>query len=77
MDTVLTDSLLQPLGFVLPAHSKYVDGDAGGDDAKADCALQWSLPERDDDEEEAGQHEAYRQQNVHLREEERRAFNQK
>lgn len=63
---LLTDGLLQPLGLVLPANPKVVDGDAGGDDAEADAALLGSLPEGHDDEEEAGQHEAHGQEDVHL-----------
>lgn len=56
----------QPLGFVLPPHASKVDGQSGGDDAEADGALLWSLPERHYNQEEAGQHEAHRQQDVHL-----------
>lgn len=63
---LLTDCLLQPLGLVLPVNPDVIDGDAGGDDAEADAALLGSLPEGHDDEEEAGQHEAHGQQDVHL-----------
>ncbi len=63
---VLTDSLLQPLWFALPPNTKEVDGYPGGDDAKANSTFTWSLPEGNDDEEEAGQHKTHRQQNIHL-----------
>ncbi|TNN54993.1 hypothetical protein EYF80_034780 [Liparis tanakae] len=62
----LTDSVLHPLGFVLPPHADEVDGDPRRDDAEADGALHRGLPDGDDDEEEAGEHEAHRQQNIHL-----------
>lgn len=63
---VLTDSIQHPLGFVLPPNTNEVHGHPGGDDAEPDGALDRSLPERHDDEEEAGQHEADRQQEVDL-----------
>lgn len=59
----------QPLGFVLPPNTNEVNGQPGGDDTEPDGALNRSLPERHDDEEEAGQNEAYRQQDVDLRSE--------
>lgn len=63
---VLTDAVQQPLGFGLPPHAQEVEGQPGSDDTEADGALLWSLPDGDDDEEEAGQHEADGQQEVHL-----------
>lgn len=60
------DSIQHPLGFALPPHTDEVDGNSGGDDAETDRTLHWSLPEGDDDEEEAGEHETHRQQNIYL-----------
>lgn len=51
---LLTDSISQPLGFSLPPHTNKIDGQSSADDPKADGALDWSLPEGDDDKEEAG-----------------------
>jgi len=70
-DVILTDSIQHPLGFALPPHTDEVDGNSGGDDAETDRTLHWSLPEGDDDEEEAGEHETHRQQNIYLQGEER------
>lgn len=64
---LLTESLQQPLRFVLPTYTKQVDRNACGDDAKADGALHWSLPEGDHDEEQTRHYETHWQQNVHLR----------
>lgn len=61
-----------PFGFVLPIHAHEVDGHPGDDDAEADGTFQWSLPEGDDDEEEAGEHETHRQQQIHLKTKRRR-----
>lgn len=69
--TGLTENLEEPLGLGLPPDAKYVDGHSGGDDAEADGALHWSLPDGDKDEEEARQHKTGRQQDVHLQRDER------
>lgn len=65
----------QPLGFVLPLNADEVDGQSGADDAEADGAFLRRLPERHDDEEEAGEDEAHRQQDVHLQRRRRSGFN--
>lgn len=53
MFVLLTDSIYQPLGFSLPPHTNKIDGQSSADDPEADGALDWSLPEGDDDKEEA------------------------
>lgn len=63
----LTNSLLQPAGFIFPPHTKHVDRNARDNDGKAYPTLHRRFPEWNDDEEQTGQHEAHRQQDIHLR----------
>lgn len=67
----------QPLGFVLPNNADEVDRQSGGNDAETDGTFDGRLPEGNDDEEEAGEHEAHRQQDVHLRGQRQNGFNRR
>lgn len=62
----LTDGLQEPLGLVLPPHTKEVDREPTEDDGKANATLCGGFPEGHGNEEEAGQDEKHRESQVHL-----------